>query len=374
VPRDYYEVLGVAREASPEEVKKAYRKLAFQFHPDRNQNDSGAEAKFKEISEAYEVLGNGEKRQIYDRFGHDGLRGRGFEPNFTDVGDILSHFSEIFGFGDIFGFGGGQRGGSRGVRRGADLELVLRLEFMEAVSGASKEISVPRQIHCATCSGSGLRGEAKPTPCGTCGGAGQVTQQQAFLRLRTVCPACRGSGRVVSAQDRCGDCRGEGRVRQVEKLTVTVPGGIDTGMQLRLVGKGEAGDPGAPPGNLFVTLEVLPHELFKREGADTYCTIPVPYPVMCLGGEIHIPTVHGEETLTVSPGCESGKVFTCRGKGLDRVNGRGPRGDHHVQLVVDVPKRVSAEEEKLLRDLAELQGQNVEDKGFWKGLFARLTS
>jgi molecular chaperone DnaJ len=201
-----------------------------------------------------------------------------------------------------------------------------------------------------------------------------VIQAQGFLRIRTTCPTCAGAGQQIAAGDRCADCRGTGKVRKTDQLQVTVPAGVDGGMQLRLVGKGESGDPGAPPGNLFVTLDVQPHAIFKREGADTYCTIPVPYPVMCLGGEITAPTVHGEETLTIPSGCDSGKVFTLRGKGVDRVNGRGPRGDHHVQLVVDVPKRVGAEEERLLRELAVVQGQNVEEKGFWKGLFAKLTS
>lgn len=374
--RDYYEVLGVGREADAAEIKKAYRKLALQFHPDRNQGNPEAEAKFKEVSEAYEILSNAEKRQIYDRFGHEGLRGRGFEPNFTDMGDILSHFSEIFGFGDIFGFGGGGgRRGQRGSRRGADLEILLKLDFMEAVTGGPKDLQVTRNVHCDTCTGTGLKSGASPSTCSTCGGQGQVIQAQGFLRIRTVCPACQGAGTQISPSDRCPDCKGTGKQRHSENLQVNVPAGVDNGMQLRLVGKGESGDPGAPPGNLFVTIEVAPHELFKRDGAETYCQLPVPYPLMCLGGDITVPTVHGEETLHIPAGCESGKVFVLRQKGIDRVNGRGPRGDHHVQLVVDVPKKVSAEEEKLLRELAALQGKHVDERGgFWKGLIEKLTS
>jgi molecular chaperone DnaJ len=376
VARDYYEILGIGRDAKAEEIKKAYKALARKYHPDLNRDDPNAEAQFKEVAEAYEVVSNAEKRQIYDRFGHEGLRGRGFEPNFTDVGDILSHFSEIFGgFGDLFGFGGGGgRRGQRAIRRGADIEVQLRLEFMEAVTGVAKDVQVTRHVHCEACNGNGMKAGASASTCSTCGGAGQVIQQQGFLRIRTHCPVCSGEGRTIAAQDRCGECRGSGRIRKTESLSVTIPAGIDNGMQLRLVGKGEAGDPGAPPGNLFVTVEVQPHEIFKREGADTWCQIPVPYPLMCLGGEITIPTVHGEEVLSIPPGCESGKVFTLRGKGIERVNARASRGDHHAQLVVDVPKRVTPEQEKLLRDLAALQGTGVEEKGFWKGLLGRLTS
>ena len=370
--RDYYEVLGVARDVQATDIKKAYRKLAMQYHPDRNQGDPEAEVRFKEVSEAYEILSNAEKRQIYDRFGHDGLKGRGYEPNFTDVSDIFQHFGDIFGFGDLFGGGGNRR---RGPRPGNDLEVPVKLEFMESVRGITREIQVPRNVTCDTCTGSGMRAGATANTCGTCNGAGQVIQQQAFLRIRTVCPTCGGEGRSIAAADRCPPCRGVGRTRKVEALSVTIPAGVDTGMQLRLVGKGETGDAGAPAGNLFVTLEVAPHALFKRDGADTYCSIPVPYPVMCLGGEITAPTVHGEEALQVPASCESGKVFTMRGKGIDRVNGRGPRGDHHVQLVVDVPKKLNADEERLLRELATLQGGNgtVQEKGFWQGLFEKIT-
>ena len=369
--RDYYEVLGVGRDASEPELKKAFRELAKQYHPDRNPGDPTAESKFKEASEAYEVLSNAEKRQIYDRHGHDGLKGRGFEPNFTDVGDIFSQFSEIFGFGDLFG---GRRGSRGGPRRGADVELSIRLDFMEAVTGVAKEIQVPRHVPCDPCTGSGLKAGASRTQCNTCAGAGQVYQQMGFMRIRSVCPACQGEGKVSNPADRCPSCRGTGRQRVVEGLSVKVPAGVESGMRLHIGGKGEAGDPGAPAGNLFVVLDVAPHEVFKREGADTFVQIPVHYARMCLGGEITIPTVHGEEALTIPAGCESGKVFTLRGKGVDRVQSRSGRGDHHVQLVVDVPRKVTPEEERLLRELAALQGQNVDDKGFWKGLFAKFTS
>lgn len=368
VPRDYYEVLGVAKDASGSDIKKAYRKLALKFHPDRNPDDPEAEVKFKEASEAYEVLSNDEKRQIYDRLGHDGLRGRGYEPNFTDAGDIFSAFADIFGFGDMFG-GGGGRGRRRGPRRGADLEYPMRLTFLEAAHGVKREIEITRHVHCDTCEGTGLKPDRSQSACSTCGGAGQVIQQQGFLQIRMTCPTCGGRGQTVSAEDQCDACGGSGRQRQAFKKMVTVPPGVDTGMQLRLVGEGEVGDPGAPPGNLFVTIQVQPHEVFKRDGPNTYVSIPVPYPVMVLGGDITVPTIDGEESLSIPRGTESGKVFTMARKGIVRVNGRGPRGDHHVQVVVDVPKKINAEEEELLRKLADHHDTQVQEKGFWRWLF-----
>jgi molecular chaperone DnaJ len=367
--RDYYEVLGVPRDASEEDIKKAYRKLAFKLHPDRNPGNKEAEAGFKEAAEAYEVLNDDKKRQIYDRWGHDGLKGRGFDPHFHDVSDIFSAFSEVFGFGDFFGFGGGGGARAERARRGADLEVRLDLDFMEAAHGAQKEVAVTRHVHCATCAGTGLKAGASRASCKTCQGRGQVVQQQGFLRIRTTCPACRGAGSTVDPNDRCADCSGVGRQRHQETIKVTIPGGVDTGMQLRLVGKGEAGDPGSPPGNLFVTIHVTPHSLFRRDGNETYCSIPVPFPTMVLGGEIRVPTVHGEETLDVPRGTDSGRVFTLRGKGIPALHGQGHPGDHHVQLIVDVPKDLTVDQEKLVRQLAEMQGNDVREKGFWKKLF-----
>lgn len=366
MPRDFYEVLGVARDASDAEIKKAYRKKAVQYHPDRNPDNPEAEAKFKEASEAYEVLSDSQKRQVYDQYGHDGLRGRGFDPNFTDMGDIFSHFGDIFG--DLFG-GGGRRGGrGGGPQPGPDLEYPLELDFMEAAHGVTKELEITRAGHCDTCEGSGLREGAQQQTCGTCGGRGRVVQASGFLRIQTVCPTCRGRGSSVAPEDRCKSCGGSGRERVTDKLSVTIPAGVDTGMQLRLVGKGEVGDPGAPPGNLFVTIRVRAHEVFKREGPDTFCTIPVPYPLMVLGGDITVPTVHGEEALTIPKGTDSGKVFRLAEKGIQRVN-RHRMGDHHVQVVVEVPKKLSEEQEGLIRQLADLSGDGVHQKGFWEKLF-----
>lgn len=363
--RDYYEVLGVARDADKDTIKKAFRKLALQFHPDRNKDNPEAEAKFKEASEAYEVLSDDEKRATYDRFGHDGLRGGGYDPGFQNVNDVFSHFGDLFE--DLFGGRGGRR---QGARRGADLELGLRLEFLEAVEGCRKDVEVTRNAHCTTCEGTGAAAGAKAETCTTCGGVGEVYQQVGFLRMRSPCPHCRGRGSVI--RNPCRACEGRGRVRTSEKLSVTVPAGVDTGNQLRLPGKGDLGEPGAPPGDLFVTLQVKPHDLFKREGLDVYCTLPVGYPQACLGAEIKVPTVYGEERLEVPRATPSGKVFTLRGKGIKGVNGRG-QGDHHVQVVVEVPKKLSAREEELIRELAQLQEAKVGgDKSFVDEIRSRL--
>ena len=275
----------------------------------------------------------------------------------------------MFGFGDFFGFGA--QGGPRAERsrRGADLEVRLDLDFMEAAHGVAKEIGITRHLHCVKCEGSGLKSGASRAACKTCQGRGQVVQQQGFLRIRTTCPACRGAGSTVDAGDRCPECSGAGRTRHPETIKVTVPAGVDSGMQLRLAGKGEAGDPGAPAGNLYVTIHVTPHSLFRRDGNETYCSIPVPFPTMVLGGEIRVPTIHGEETLDVPRGTDSGRVFTLRGKGIPALHGQGSPGDHHVQLIVDVPKDLSADQEQLVRQLAEMQGSDVREKGFWKKLF-----
>ncbi len=372
MPRDYYEVLGVERTADIAAIKKAFKKAARKYHPDLNPDDPEAEARFKEASEAYDVLSNEEKRRIYDQFGHDGLRGRGFDPNFTDVSDIFSAFSDLFGGGFAEFFGGGRRG-PRGPRRGADIEVVVRLEFMEAAHGVTRKLQVPRHTHCEACAGSGLRAGASRRTCGTCGGHGQVVQAQGFMRIRTVCPTCRGQGSFASPEDQCEVCRGSGRVRETLDLEAKIPAGSYSGLQIRHPGKGEVGDPGAPRGDLFLTLDVAPHEVFKRDGADVYVTVKVPYPTMVLGGTIQLPTVHGEEPFEVPRGTASGEVFVLRGKGVDRLRARGTRGDQHVRLVVDVPTRLSEAEEELVRKLADVQEVGVREKGFWQGLFEKIT-
>jgi molecular chaperone DnaJ len=371
-PRDYYEILGVSKTATDPEIKKAYRKLAMKFHPDRNPDDAQAEASFKEASEAYSVLSDADQRGTYDRFGHSGLRGAGQDPGFGSTDEIFSHFSDLFG--DIFGFGGGGRGGGRGgrrVRRGSDLEYTMEVDFLEGVHGCQREIEVPRQDRCERCDGSAVEPGTQPETCGSCGGVGEVVQAQMFLRIRTVCPACGGAGQVIT--DPCVDCTGSGRVRVSDQMTVTVPAGIDTGLQLRLVGKGNAGDPGAPSGDLYVALRVRSHEFFRRDGPHVICTLPCSYAQVCLGAELAVPTVDGEAMLEIPAGTPSGKVFTLPRLGAPRLDGRG-RGDQVVQVVVSVPTELSEREEELLRELAELQDDHVVDKGFLKEFWDRLTS
>ncbi len=372
--RDYYEVLGVAKDVDEKELKKSFRKLALQFHPDRNPGDAEAEGKFKEISEAYDVLSDSQKRATYDRFGHEGMRSAGFNPGFSGAEDIFSHFSDIFSdlFGGSGGFGGGRRGGGGPqVRRGADLEYVLRLDFMDAIRGGEQEIEFPRHISCEPCKGSGARAGTSRTTCGTCRGSGQVVQQQLFIHIRTACPACQGQGQVV--EEPCPGCDGRGRTRQTEKLSVTIPPGVDSGMQLRLSSKGDEGDPRAPAGDLYVTLRVREHEFFKRDAYDVYCTVPVSYSQACLGSEIEVPTVYGSENLSVPRGTPSGRVFALRGCGIKHVNASHRQGDQKVQVIVAVPTELSAEEEDLLRKLADLQDAKVADKGFWRDLVDRIT-
>lgn len=369
--RDYYEVLGVARDATAPDIKKAFRALAMKFHPDKNPGDAEAEARFKEVAEAYEILSDDQKRATYDRFGHEGLRGAGMGGGFQSADDVFMHFGDIFS--ELFGLGGRGRGGGRGgPRRGSDLEYPLQLEFLEAALGCEKEIQVPRHAHCEACNGSGAAPGSSPTTCGTCRGAGEVIQAQMFLRIRTGCPTCGGSGKIV--KDKCTSCEGQGRTRVSSKMKVTVPAGVDDGLQIRDRGKGDFGDPGAPPGDLYVTLHVKKHDFFDRDGTTVLCQVPISYPKACLGGEITVPTIEGEATLTVEPGTPSGRQFVLRGKGIASLSGRG-RGDQVVQVVVSVPKSLSGREEELVRELARLQDEQVKEKGgSWKDLFKGLVT
>lgn len=364
--RDYYEVLGVERAAGPDELKKAYRKLALKYHPDRNQ-EADAETRFKEVSEAYQVLSDPQKRDAYDRFGHQGLGGAGYQAGFQNVDDIFSHFSDIFG--DLFGMGG--MGGMRGrrARRGADIEYPLEIDFLEAVHGCSHEVTVPKHKLCDTCDGSGAAPGSQPSACGTCGGQGEVIQAQGFFRIRTTCPTCRGEGRVV--QDPCPACRGRRAVPVSEKLKITLPAGVDDEMQLRLSGKGEPSLAGGPPGDLYVTVRVRKHVDFERRGLDIYSQVPMSYAQACLGTTLTVETVDGLHELEIPQGTPSGKVFRLFGKGVSAVR-RRQRGDHYIQAVVAVPKTLTAEEEELIRQLAELQDEKVQEKGFFRDLVDRL--
>jgi len=345
--RDYYEVLGVSRTASDDEIKKSYRRLAMKYHPDRNATDDSAVAKFKEAKEAYEVLRNSEKRAAYDQFGHEGVNlGQGGHGGFggQGFGDI---FGDIFGeaFGDILG--GGRRRG-RQVFRGADLGYELRLDLENAVSGDSVTIDVPTQVSCEPCSGSGAKKGTEPTTCSTCQGAGQVRMQRGHFSVQQACPACKGAGSVIS--DPCPDCHGRGRIQKTKTLSVKVPAGVDDGDRIRLSGEGEAGRNGGPPGDLYVEIRVNPHKIFTRDGADLACEVPVSIAIATLGGEVELPTLNGNVSLKVPSGTQSGKVFRLRGKGVATV--RDPRtGDLFAKVAVETPVNLTAEQKSLLEKL-----------------------
>ncbi len=340
--RDYYEVLGVSKSATADEIKKAYRRLAMKYHPDRNKEDpESAEKKFKETKEAYEVLKDDDKRATYDRFGHDGLKaGAGGAGGFGAEG-----FGDIFGdvFGDIFG--GGRRGGGPQVFRGADLGYELKLDLETAVAGDSVTIDVPTQVGCESCGGSGARKGTEPVTCSACGGAGQVRMQQGFFSIQQTCPACKGAGTTIA--DPCLDCHGRGRVRKTRTLAVKVPAGVDDGDRIRLSGEGEAGRNGGPPGDLYVEIRVKPHRIFERDGSNLSCEVPVSFATATLGGDVELPTLDGTVSLKVPAGTQSGKVFRLRGKGVVTV--RDPRqGDLFAQVAVETPVNLTAEQKEML--------------------------
>ncbi len=348
--RDYYDVLGVARSANDQEIKSAYRKLALQYHPDRNPGNKGAEEKFKEAAEAYAVLADGEKRASYDRFGHAGVGAGvgagGFDPTiFAGFEDIFGNIGDLFGFGDLFG--GRRRGGPQ---RGADLRYDLEISFEESAQGTETSIQIPRQEKCSTCHGSGAAPGTAPATCPQCRGRGQIRYQQGFFTVAQTCPQCRGGGQIISKP--CATCHGSGQVTEQRRLSVKIPPGIATGQRLRLRGEGEAGHAGGPAGNLDVVVHVQEHQFFRRDGDDLYVEMPVTFPTLALGGEIRVPTLDGEEVVRVPEGTDTGTVLRLRGKGMPNISGRG-RGDLHVIVQVTTPRRVTKEQRKLLEQLAE---------------------
>ena len=354
--RCYYEVLQVERTASKAEIDRAYRKLAIRYHPDSNRNDGDAVEKFKEASEAYEVLSDAEKRARYDQFGHAGLGGGASQ--FQDVEDIFEAFGDLFGggvFGDLFG-GRGGGGRRRRARRGADVRCDVTLTLEEAARGVTKEVSFRRRVACATCAGSGAAPGSKPETCATCGGRGQVIQSAGILRVQTACPRCHGAGQTISTP--CGTCGGSGLESQRVQRSVDIPAGVDDGMRVRLTGEGEASPDGGPPGDCHLFVTVKPHSLFHRDGNDLILQLPVSYSQAALGAEIEVPTLDGPHQLRVPPGTHSGEVFTVRGQGVPDPRG-GRRGNLKVQVLIEVPKKLSSEQEKLLRRLAELDHDTV---------------
>ncbi len=350
--RDYYEVLGIPRSATDNDIKSAYRKLALKYHPDRNPGDKAAEDKFKEAAEAYAILADGEKRSLYDRFGHAGVSsaagaGAGFDPSiFADFGDILGGLGDIFGFGDLFG-SPRRRGGPQ---RGADLRYDLEITFEEAARGTETTIQIPRHESCATCSGSGAAAGSQPAMCPQCRGQGQVRFQQGFFTVARTCPQCQGAGRIITKP--CHTCRGTGRVSKERKITVKIPAGIGTGQQLRLAGEGEGGAAGGPPGHLYVVVHVQEHEFFRRDGINLFCEISVNFTTVALGGEVQVPTLDGADAVRIPEGTATGTTLRLRGKGLPDVGGRG-RGDLFVTIQVQTPKKLTRDQRHLLEQLAK---------------------
>jgi molecular chaperone DnaJ len=358
---DYYELLGLSRTASDDEIKKAYRQLALKYHPDRNPGDKHAEEKFKEISEAYQVLSDAQKRVQYDQFGHAAFgEGGPFAGGF----DFNAGFQDIFGdiFGDFFGAG---TAGRRRQMRGEDLRYNLTLAFEEAVSGTEKRIKIPRHGQCETCRGTGAKPGTAPQPCPTCRGKGQVNFQQGFFSVSRTCNQCHGQGTII--RDPCGVCGGAGRVRKLHTLNVKIPAGVDTGSRLKLRGEGETGPAGGVPGDLYVVIQVEPHPIFVRDNLDLLCDIPISFAQAALGTEIDVPTLDGKVKMKIPSGTQSGKVFRLKSKGIRDVQGY-QRGDQHVRVTVETPTHLTARQKELLREFAELDGEDTNPltKGFFE--------
>lgn len=370
--RDYYEVLGVAKDADEATLKKAYRKLAKKYHPDTNPGDKEAEAKFKEASEAYAVLSDADKRRQYDQFGHAAFENGGGGAggfDFSDMGDI---FGDIFG-GDIFGdlFGGGRRRSSNGPMRGADIRTTVRITFAEAVTGTSKQIEVMLKDPCKHCNGTGAKPGTQPETCGKCGGKGQVvfTQQSILGMVRNVqpCPDCHGTGRII--KEKCPDCYGTGYINSKKKIEVTIPAGIDNGQCVRIQGKGEPGTNGGSRGDLLVAVMIADDPLFKRDGYNIFSEVKISYPTAVLGGEIKVKTVDGEVIYDVKPGTDSNTKVRLRGKGMPTLRNKNVRGDHYITLVVDIPKKLTNEQRDALLSYDKLltgEEKHTKKKGFFK--------
>ncbi len=359
--KDYYKILGVSRNATEDEIKKNYRKVAMQSHPDRNPGDKEAEEKFKIASEAYEVLRDPEKREIYDRYGIEGLRGTGF-TGFRGFDDIFSAFGDVFQ--DFFGFGTTHRRRAS-ARPGADLRYDVKISFFDAAFGKEAEIEIPKNVACEVCSGTGAKPGTSATQCPNCKGTGQITRSQGFFTISTTCGQCRGEGSIISHP--CKECRGHGKVRKLKNIQVKIPPGVDTGSKLRIRSEGEEGERGGPPGDLFVFIYVEPHDFFSREGDDVICQVPISFTQAALGTEIEVPTLNGAKNLKIPKGTESGEIFRIKGEGFPRIHGYG-RGDEIVQVMVRTPKNLTKRQEELLKEFEELGRKGEKGDEGWRRL------
>ncbi|TDJ71110.1 MAG: molecular chaperone DnaJ [Planctomycetota bacterium] len=358
--RDYYEILGVRRDANTNEIKRSYRKLALKFHPDQNQGDSGAEIKFKEAAEAYDVLGDEQKRSRYDRHGHAAFAAGGQAgPSFSNIEDIFSAFGDIFGGGGMFG--GGRR--RAGPRKGRDLKIVVDLTLEEIDSGVEKTVALKRVEHCDTCAGSGMKPGTSRKTCATCGGRGQVARNAGFFTMASTCPACRGAGETLESA--CGDCGGEGGTTRRSEIAIQIPAGIEEEMRLRVAGEGDAGPLGAPRGDLYCLIREKEHNIFQRSGPDVILEVPFSFPQLAMGDKVEIPTLRGKVEMAVPTGTQSGKVFRLRGQGLPRVEGHG-RGDQLVRVFVEVPQKLTDRQEELLREFDDLEHEKSGELSFFE--------
>jgi molecular chaperone DnaJ len=360
--RDYYEVLGIAKTASDDEIKKAYRGLAMKYHPDRNPGDEEANHLFKEAAEAYAVLSDGEKRQVYDRYGHEGLSRAGM-PDMGNVDSIFRGFADIFG--EMFGGGGGRQ---RGPQGGDHLGIEIEIELLEAFRGCKKSIDIPRHELCSECSGSGAKKGTKRATCRQCRGAGATVVGQGFIRLQQTCRACGGEGSVIT--DPCTSCRGRGRVKVTRTLELSVPAGIASGMRMTVRGEGEAGDPGGPRGNLICQVRVREHPMFRRDGDHLICQVPITFSQAALGAEIEVPSLDGPFKHSIRAGVQGNDTLIIHGKGMPIIGAGGRRGDLHMVVLVETPRNLSKRQEELLRELAELDHKNVSQQR--KSFFEKL--
>ncbi len=359
--KDYYEILGVTKTATEVEIKAAYRKLAIKHHPDKNPGDQEAEEKFKECAEAYSVLSDSSKRASYDRFGHAGVgagagAGAGFDPGFTNIEDIF----DLFGFGDMFG--GGTRGGRRAtVQRGSDLRYDLQITLEEAATGKEEKLKIPRLEKCGECKGKGTESGTEPETCITCQGSGQTRFQQGFFSVMRTCANCSGKGQIIKHP--CKECKGAGRIEKEKKLEIKIPAGVETGSRLRINGEGEGGPNGGPSGDLYVVIHVAEHEIFERQGANLYASVPISFTQAALGAEVKVPTLEEEEELKIPAGTQTGTVFRLRSKGMPSLGGRG-KGDLFVAVTLITPKTLTKDQRKLLEQLAEIEDVDFEDQSF----------